>query len=127
MLSSVNSGKYFSQLTRLGIDFVLVLLFVAIGLTSHQETLSKLPVTALPFVLAVLAGHVGVWAVKTRRQLPLILEGFMLWVTTLVLGLGLRLSFGDTAATPFIIVSAVTLLLFLVGWRCILLALRRKQ
>ena len=49
-----------------------------------------------------------------------------MWVSTLVLGLGLRLSFGDTAATTFVLVSALTLLVFLVGWRLILVLVRRK-
>lgn len=127
MLSSVDSGKYFSQLTRFSIDFVLVVLFIAIGLLSHRESLINLPATAAPFILAMLAAHLGVWVVKSRRQLPLMLEGFMLWVTTLVLGIGIRLSFGDTAATPFVIVSAVTLLVFLLGWRCLLLVIRRQK
>lgn len=126
MLSSVDSGKYLSQPVRAVIDLALVLLFITIGLTSHQEPLSQLLVTAAPFLLATCAGHLGVWAVSSRRQLPLLLEGFMMWITTLVLGLGLRLSFGDTAATAFVVVSALTLLVFLVGWRLILLFVRRK-
>ena len=119
MLSSVDSGKYFSQPIRALVDLALVLLFITIGLTSHQEPLSQLLATAAPFLLAACAGHIGVWAVSSRRQLPLLLEGFMMW-------LGLRLSFGDTAATAFVLVSALTLLVFLVGWRLILGLVRRK-
>lgn len=127
MLSSVDSGKYFSQPLRFAVDLLLVCVFIGIGLTSHHENLSKLPVTAAPFLLATVAAHLGVWTVSSRRQLPLLLEGIMVWVTTLVLGIGLRVSFGNTAATAFIIVSAVTLLIFLVGWRCILLLVRRNK
>lgn len=126
MLSSVDSGKYLSQPVRAVIDLALVVLFIAIGLSSHNEPLSQLLTTAAPFLLAACAGHLGVWAVSSRRQLPLMLEGFMMWITTLVLGLGLRLSFGDTAATAFVVVSALTLLVFLVGWRLILWFVRRK-
>ncbi|MDY6051737.1 MAG: DUF3054 domain-containing protein [Rothia sp. (in: high G+C Gram-positive bacteria)] len=127
MRNSVDSGKYLSQPVRALVDLALVLLFIALGLVSHGESLSQILVTAAPFLIAAGAGHIGIWVVKSRRQLPLLLEGLMMWVSTLVLGLGLRLSFGDTAATAFVIVSAITLLLFLVGWRLILWALRRKS
>lgn len=116
-----------AQPARLMVDFLLVILFVLIGLKSHQQALTDLPQTALPFILALLAGHLGVWAVGSRRQLPLPLEGLMLWVTTLVMGLGLRLSFGETAALAFALVTAGVLLIFLVGWRGILWAIRRRS
>lgn len=127
MLSSVDSGKYFSQSLRSTVDLLLVCVFIGIGLMSHHENISKLPATAAPFLLATVAAHFGVWVVSSRRHLPLLLEGLMVWVTALVLGVGLRISFGDTAATAFIIVSAITLLVFLVGWRCVLLLVRRNK
>ncbi|WP_421084095.1 DUF3054 domain-containing protein [Rothia nasimurium] len=114
---SANTMSRLSQPVRLTIDLVLVLVFIALGLLSHQESLQRLLVVALPFILALGASHLGVWAVASRRVLPLGLEGIMVWVTTLVLGLGLRLSFGETAAVAFAVVSALVLLVFLVGWR----------
>lgn len=125
MSTSIDSGKYFSQPVRLCVDLVLVLIFITIGLMSHGQPLSGLLTTALPFLLAALIAHIGVWAVSVRRYLPLLLEGIMLWVTTLALGMALRISFGDTAATAFVIVATLSLLLFLVGWRLILLLVRK--
>lgn len=126
MSSSIDSGKYLSQPLRLGVDILLILIFIGLGLMSHQQPLGDLLPTSLPFLLALLLGHLGVWAVASRKHLPLLLEGVMLWVTTLTLGVALRISFGDTAAMAFVIVSAAMLLVFLVGWRAILLLVRRK-
>lgn len=123
---SVTSTHFPSQLRRLLIDTFLVLTFVLLGLLSHHQPPSQLLSTALPFLLALAAAHLGILVVSSRKTLPLLLEGFMTWVTTLVLGIGLRLAFGDTAAPAFVLVAAGTLLVFLVGWRTILYLAYRK-
>lgn len=116
-----------SQPLRAACDTLAVLAFITLGLSSHQQPLTGLLPTAAPFLLALLLGHLGIWFLASRRQLPLLLEGFMLWLVTLSCGLALRLSFGDTAATAFIIVSALTLLILLPGWRLIYWLIKRPR
>ncbi|ORC21987.1 hypothetical protein A7979_00230 [Rothia nasimurium] len=127
MTTSTKRFVSLPQPIRMLLDVGLVLVFIAIGLRSHHEPLGQILPTATPFLLALAAAHLGVWAVGSRRALPLLLEGFMVWVTTLVLGIGLRLSMGDTAATAFIVVSALTLLVLLCGWRIVALLVARRR
>lgn len=115
------------QFVRLCIDLVLVSLFIAIGLMSHGEGLSNLPRASAPFLVSALSAHILIWAVNMRRDLPLLAEAIIAWSITLVVGISLRISFGDTAATAFVIVSALTLFLFLFGWRLILFLIWRTR
>lgn len=99
----------------LGIDLVLTLIFTMIGRASHSEPLSLAGVaeTAWPFLVAVVVGSLlarwdgGPW----WRQ------GLIVWPVTVVLGVALRLAGGRTAAPGFVMVTAVVLALFLIGWR----------
>ena len=110
------------------IDILLTIVFIAIGRASHDESLAPMQVltTAWPFLLALAIGWV-VMLVRKRDHLP-VGAGIFLWITTWVGGIVLRVASGDTAATAFIIVAGITLLLFLVGWRLVYwLATRNKQ
>lgn len=101
------------------LDLALVVLFAIIGRLSHNSGLETdaLMRTALPFVAGLLLAWVGI-ALRRREGLTLP-EGVMVWAMTLVMGMAFRLLIGDTAQVAFIIVAAVTLALFLIGWRAI--------
>jgi hypothetical protein len=110
-------------------DLACVLVFVAIGRSSHEEgfTLGGLLTTGWPFWLGVAGGYVGVLAF---RLVPGSLPGAaMVLIKTLVVGMILRSAVQhDGTPVSFVVVSTVFLAVTLVGWRVVvyLLALRRR-
>jgi Protein of unknown function (DUF3054) len=101
------------------VDAALVLVFVALGRTSHDEgnmfsgTLS----VAAPFLIALALG----WIVARAWKQPLALRtGVVVWITTVVAGMVLRHTVFDRGtALAFIIVATLFTGLFLVGWRAV--------
>lgn len=108
-------------------DLLVVTAFVLIGRRTHEEGLaSTATLHALwPFLLALVAG----WLVARWRQLPLAgwRAGALLWVLTLVLGMGLRAVTGQGTALSFVIVATLTLGAGLLGWRLIGILLRGTE
>lgn len=100
----------------MAVDLVLVVVFSIMGVLSHDGNLLDrlLPVSA-PFLVACLVA----WAILLLRRRPVggLAAGVFVWLITVVGGLSLRVATGSTAATAFIIVTATTLALFLIGWR----------
>lgn len=117
------------------VDAVLVIVFCAIGRRSHNEdVLTGLLRTLWPFAtglvlgwviaVAVSAGREGASAAKRfdgRRLWP---TGVIVWISTLVTGMLLRVVSGQTIAFSFVLVAASVLALFLLGWRAAMKALR---
>lgn len=104
------------------VDAGLVLVFAAIGRATHDGDVlgpagSGLATTAWPFVTGLLVG----WAVSLawRRPLAPLRTGLPVWAITILAGMALRALSGQGVAVAFVIVAAVTLLIFLVGWRAI--------
>lgn len=101
------------------IDVVLVVAFAAIGMTQHHGgfTAAGLARTAWPFAAALAFG----WLVSLAWRAPVspLRTGAVLWAVTVVGGMILRALTGGGTATSFIVVAAVTLLVFLVGWRAV--------
>ena len=102
----------------LAIDAVFVVLFVALGRSSHDEGGNAVTGTlsvAAPFLIALALG----WAVARAWRSPAEpTTGIGIWLTVLVAGMLLRrFVFDRGTALPFIIVAACFTLLFLVGWR----------
>ncbi|MDQ1425484.1 MAG: hypothetical protein QOD72_2982, partial [Acidimicrobiaceae bacterium] len=97
----------------------LVLVFVALGRTSHEEgqMLSGTLSVAAPFLIALALG----WAVARAWRQPLALRtGVVVWITTVVAGMVLRHTVFDRGtALAFIIVATLFTGLFLLGWRAI--------
>jgi hypothetical protein len=60
-----------------------------------------------------------------RRPLGVVVPGLPLWISTVVIGLLLRLATGHTAQLPFVVVTIVVLAAFLVGWRALAAGFRR--
>jgi hypothetical protein len=101
----------------IGLDVFVVVLFVAIGRRSHDESGAFTAVieTALPFLLGLGAG----WGVaRVWRRPTKILTGVVIWPVTVLVGMIVRnLVFDRGTATSFVVVATLFLGLFLVGWR----------
>jgi len=103
-----------------GIDIVAVVLFVVIGRRNHHET-GNVVVGALrivaPFLIALIVGWLAARAVRDPMSVH---NGTVIWACTVVLGLILRrLVFQRGIAVAFIIVTTITLAVFLIGWRAV--------
>jgi hypothetical protein len=100
------------------VDVILVLLFAIIGRRSHAEANDLVGVaqTAWPFLVGCL---VGLLLVSRWRDPAGLRSGVVVWLSTVVLGLALRVLGGSTAQVSFIIVTTITLGVFLVGWRAV--------
>ena len=106
------------------LDVVLVFVFAAIGRASHSETDSATGIlaTAWPFAVAAIIGSLIALAVPgiRHRESPYGWRtGLVVLVSTVLLGMVLRLLAGGTAAWPFWIVAFVTLGVLLLGWRLV--------
>jgi drug/metabolite transporter (DMT)-like permease len=109
------------------VDAVLVLVFAVIGRASHGESPGGFLITAWPFIVALLLGHVVAALLPARPRRPWSLGwGAVVWLVTVTGGLLLRVVAGDTAQIAFIIVTTLVLGVFLVGWRAAAAFLRRR-
>ena len=101
-----------------GIDVVVVLVFAIAGRGTHAEEHPFLGVldTAWPFLAATVVGSL---IARGWRNPYGWTTAIIVWLSTVLLGMGLRLLSGDTAAWPFWIVTFVFLGIFLVGWRLV--------
>ena len=106
-------------------DAVLVVVFAALGRSSHGETLTGALSTAWPFLVGALVG----WLVcrGTRRPASVLPTGVCVWLCAEVGGMVLRALTGQGTALPFVVVSFLVLGLLLVGYRLALLALQRLR
>lgn len=110
------------------IDVACVLVFVAIGRRSHDESGSVIAGAArvaAPFLIALAVG----WAALRMWTAPRSVERAVpLWLITVALGLVLRnLVFDRGTALPFIIVATLFTGLLLVGWRLLANRLRGHE
>jgi len=113
------------------IDIVLVVVFAALGRSSHDETLNipGIATTAWPFLAGLTVGWfatAGLYRDKfdARTAVP---TGILVWLCTLVVGMLLRAVTGQGTATAFIVVATLFLGLFLVGWRVIARVWARRR
>ncbi|WP_437127304.1 DUF3054 domain-containing protein [Microbacterium phycohabitans] len=111
-----------SPAIALVVDLVLVIVFAAIGRATHDGDVlgpfgSGLATTAWPFLAALLVG----WLVTRawRGPLAIVRTGLPVWAVTVILGMVLRALSGQGVAVAFVIVAAITLALFLLGWRAL--------
>ena len=110
------------------VDALLVLVFVLIGRASHDENpvLGAL-ITYWPFFVALVIGWVLARAWKS--PFAVLRSGVPIWVTTVVIGMVLRVLSGQGVQFSFVIVTSVVLGVFLLGWRGIarVVAVRRAR
>ncbi|MHA7986830.1 DUF3054 domain-containing protein [Rathayibacter sp. CAU 1779] len=105
------------------LDLVLVLVFVLIGRGSHGENvIGGALVTFWPFAVGAIVGWLA--ALAWRRPFALWPTGVIVWLATLVVGMLLRVVSGQGIAVSFVIVAAIVLAVFLIGWRAVALAVR---
>ena len=109
------------------LDALFVLVFAVIGRASHEEDPGGFLITAWPFIVALLLGHLIAALLPARPRRPWSLGwGAVVWVVTVVGGMLLRIVSGETAQIAFIIVATLVLGVFLVGWRAVAALLRRR-
>ncbi|MDL4819111.1 DUF3054 domain-containing protein [Actinomadura opuntiae] len=99
------------------LDVCCVLVFVGIGRSSHDEAASVTGFlnTAWPFLVGVAVG----WALLRvwRRRADAVPVGAGVWLSTVAVGMVLRVVSGQGIAFTFVLVALVFLGLVLVGWR----------
>ncbi len=108
-------------------DAALILVFAAIGRDAHQrgDVVTGVFATAWPF----LAGAALSWLVLRLWRSPLSLwpAGVSVWLGAVTGGMLLRAVTGQTVVLPFVIVALLSLGLFLLGYRLLAAAVRRRK
>jgi len=107
-------------------DLVAVLVFVSIGRSVHSHGLALAGVasTAWPFVSGLAAGWI-VLALR-RRDLVTLLSGLVALLSTVALGMALRVVGGQGTAVAFVLVALGFLGATMLGWRLCLAGLGRR-
>ena len=106
-----------SALLAAVVDVVLVVVFVLIGRASHNEGPLGTLVTLWPFLAGLVIGWIGARAWRTPFTLRW--TGLTIWAATVIVGMLLRSVAGQGVQFGFVIVTAVVLGIFLLGWRAI--------
>lgn len=128
MPSTTSSAIRIRPATAFAIDVVAVLVFVAIGRRSHDETgsvVSGIVAVAAPLLIGLVVG----WIVSKGWFSPASARtGVIVWVATVAIGMALRrLVFDRGIATAFIIVTTVVLFAFVLGWRLLAAQLATRR
>ena len=99
------------------LDACLVLAFVVIGRASHHAAGGPAGTagTAWPFLAGLAAGEAATRA--WRHPAALVPTGVGVWLSTVAIGMALRVVAGQGTAPAFIAVALAFLGLFLLGWR----------
>jgi FtsH-binding integral membrane protein len=100
-------------------DACCVAAFVVIGRASHTEgeTLAGLARTAWPFLAGLAVGWLATRA--WRRPTAVLRTGVGVWLSTVALGMVLRVVSGQGTAAAFVVVALAFLGLFMLGWRVV--------
>ncbi|MGO1385481.1 MAG: DUF3054 domain-containing protein [Arachnia sp.] len=108
------------------IDLVLVLIFAVVGRASHAETLTVLGIaqTGWPFLVACVIGWLVVSLLDDDGYGPR--SALVIWLVTVLGGMGLRITSGDTAEIAFVIVATLFLFSALFGWRLLARLIRGR-
>lgn len=109
------------------LDAIVIVVFVTIGRSSHEEgiTVAGVASTAWPFLVGALAGWlVGrVW----QRPVSLVPGALAVWLGAFVVGMALRVVSSQGTAVSFMIVACSFLAATLFGWRLVFAGVRRLQ
>lgn len=104
----------------IGLDTFSILLFVAIGRRSHDESgaFVRIAETAAPFLTGLAVGWL-VW--RAWRRPARVLTGVAIWPVTILVGMVVRRTmFDDGTAASFVVVATLFVGAMLVGWRAVL-------
>ncbi len=109
------------------LDLVLVLIFAMVGRASHAEslTLGGIAQTAWPFVVACLFGWVVVNLLDDTGYGPR--AALVVWLVTVLAGMGLRIVAGGTAELAFVLVATGFLFSSFFGWRLVARLVRSRR
>ncbi|WP_423923293.1 DUF3054 domain-containing protein [Frigoribacterium sp. 2-23] len=110
------------------VDLLLVVVFVLIGRRSHDESNALIGVltTLWPFAVGLVVGWATVLGVRWRATA--LASGAVVWVSTVVLGMLLRVVSGQGVQVSFVIVATIVLGVFLLGSRLVgALVTRRRR
>lgn len=107
------------------IDVALVIVFVLIGRASHNENLLGTLSTLWPFVAGLAVGWIATRAWRDPVSIAWI--GVGVWVSTVVVGMLLRVLSGQGVQTSFVVVATIVLGVFLLGWRWIAMIVLRRR
>jgi hypothetical protein len=107
------------------VDAFLVLLFAAVGRSTHALDPVGLLETAWPFLAGLLLGW-AVWQLP-RHPVGLWPRGVALWLTTVTVGMGLRVLAGEGTAPSFVLVTLGALAVLLLGHRALVLTVRAAR
>ena len=100
-----------------GLDACCIVVFVAIGRSSHHDgvTVGGMASTSWPFAVGALCGWIAgrTW----RHPVSVVPAGATIWVICVAVGMVLRVAAGQGTAVAFVIVAFGFLGLAFVGWR----------
>lgn len=110
-----------------GLDVFAVVLFVAIGRRSHDQSgaFTAVVETAAPFLIGLVAG----WLVARAWRHPAsLLTGIVIWPVTVLVGMIVRnIVFDRGTAASFVIVATLFVGACLVGWRLVLRLIDQRR
>jgi hypothetical protein len=108
-------------------DLIVVLVFAGIGRAAHAHglTVTGLASTAWPFLAGLAIG----WCVLTvgRRDGTSVSGGLVVWISTVVFGMIIRVISGQGTAVAFVFVALAFLGLAMVSWRALIAWLRHGR
>jgi hypothetical protein len=108
--------RFVQILPAIAVDVICILVFAIVGRSSHQEATDLLGVahTAWPFLAGCL---VGTLLGRTWRHPLSLKSGVAVWLSTVAIGMSLRLLTGAGISLSFVVVASCVLALLLLGWR----------
>jgi hypothetical protein len=110
----------------LAFDVLVVLVFVAIGRSTHHHvaSLGGMASTTWPFAAGLLAGWA--WVLARGRAGESLASGVVIWLATVTLGMVLRVIAGQGTAVAFVAVALGFLGALMWGARLVVRFLRRR-
>lgn len=113
-------------------DIVAIAIFIAIGRRSHDESGSIVGylTSVWPFLVGGAVGWAIVAAVSRGRGFApagLWPAGVCIWISTVVIGMLLRVASGQGTALAFCIVASIATAVLLLGWRAVAAATTRRR
>ena len=108
-------GRAAAAIGYLLIDVVVVMLFIYAGRETRGIALLDDVLEAVPFILGILTG----WLVGRVWRAPRLVlwPGIIVWVSTVVVGLAVRVLIGAPTDSRFMFITFISLGVFLLGWR----------
>lgn len=109
------------------IDLVFVVIFAIVGRASHSEGLSVVGIaeTGWPFLAACLFGWAIVSLLNDSGYGPR--AALVIWLVTVLGGMGLRIVGGATAELAFVLVATLVLFSSFFGWRLVVRLVRGRK